>query len=203
MKQKDYTGIIPPQYTGTQIEVDATVELKDIDEARAFYIVAKSRLLQVNNWHHVAGIISARFQLIDAAGNEVDRHAAKNDYLKIDIPGPGSTEGGGYDWVMIEALYEVRDAENESIGFRVRPCKNPFENKNKIAHFYADEATSNFIVIREGTNVIAWVVDHNLMPNDDAGSLVDKIRDAAVGIGALTLFSKIQWQGLVDGIIKQ
>ena len=203
MKQKDYTGIIPPQYTGTQIEVDATVELKDIDEARAFYIVAKSRLLQVNNWHHVAGIISARFQLIDAAGNEVDRHAAKNDYLKIDIPGPGSTEGGGYDWVMIEALYEVRDAENESIGFRVRPCKNPFENKNKIAHFYADEATSNFIVIREGTNVIAWVVDHNLMPNDDAGSLVDKIRDATVGIGALTLFSKIQWQGLVDGIIKQ
>ena len=203
MKQKDYTGIIPPQYTGTQIEVDATVELKDIDEARAFYIVAKSRLLQVNNWHHVAGIISARFQLIDAAGNEVDRHAAKNDYLKIDIPGPGSTEGGGYDWVMIEALYEVRDAENESIGFRVRPCKNPFENKNKIAHFYAEEATSNFIVIREGTNVIAWVVDHNLMPNDDAGSLVDKIRDAAVGIGALTLFSKIQWQRLVDGIIKQ
>ena len=203
MKQKDYTGIIPPQYTGTQIEVDATVELKDIDEARAFYIVAKSRLLQVNNWHHVAGIISARFQLIDAAGNEVDRHAAKNDYLKIDIPGPGSTEGGGYDWVMIEALYEVSDAENESIGFRVRPCKNPFENKNKIAHFYADEATSNFIVIREGTNVIAWVVDHNLMPNDDAGSLVDKIRDAAVGMGALTLFSKIQWQGLVDGIIKQ
>lgn len=203
MKQKDYTGIIPPQHTGTEIEVDASVELKDTDEAKRFYTVAKSRLLEVNNWHHVAGIISARFQLIDAAGNEVNRCAAKNDYLKIDIPGPGSTEGSGYDWVMVEALNEINDAENESIGFTVRPCKNPFGNKNEIAHFYADKATSNFIVIREGKNVIAWVVDHNLAPNDHAESLVDKLRDTAVGIGAITLFSKIQWQGLVDGIIKR
>ena len=203
MKQKDYTGIIPPQHTGTEIEVDATVELKDIEEAKRFYSIAKSRLLEINNWHHVAGIISARFLLIDAAGNEVDRFAAKNDYLKIDIPGPGSIEGGGFDWVMVDALNETSDSENESIGFRVRPCKNPFGNKNEIAHFYADEATSSFIVIREGKNVIAWVVDHNLMPNNHADSLVDKIRDTAVGIGAITLFSKIQWQGLVNGIVKR
>lgn len=203
MKHTDYTGIVPLQYAGTKIEVDATVELKNIDEAKAFYNVAKSRLLQVNNWHNVAGIISAKFQLIDASGNEADRHAAKNDFLKVDIPGPGSTEGGGYDWVLVEMLNEVSDGENESIGFRVRPCNNPFGNKNETAHFYSEEATSNFIVIREGVNIIAWVVDHNLKPNDNAESLVDKLRDTAVGIGAISLFSKIQWQGLVDGIVKQ
>lgn len=203
MKRKDYTGIIPPQCTGTEIEVDASVELKNINEAKTFYKIAKSRLLQVNNWHHVAGIISAKFQLIDATGSKVERNAAKNDYLKIDIPGPGSTEGDGYDWVLVEALNEVSDGENESIGFRVRPCKNPFGKKNEIAHFYADEATSNFIVIREGTNVIAWVVDHNLIPNDHAEFLVDKLRDTTIGMGAISLFSKIQWQGLSDGIIKQ
>ena len=43
MKRKDYTGIIPPQYTGSAIEVDATVEFKDSYEAKSFYNVAKSR----------------------------------------------------------------------------------------------------------------------------------------------------------------
>lgn len=203
MNRKDYLGIIPPQYTGTEIEVEACIELKDIDNAKAFYNVAKSRLLAVNNWHHIAGIISATFQLVDATGVEVDRNAAKNDYLKIDIPGPGSTEGGGYDWAMVEAFNEVSEGENESIGFRIRPCKNPRGDKNEIAHFYTDEATGNFIIIREGANVIAWVVDRNLQPNDHPDSLTDKIRDTAVGIGAIGLFSKIQWQGLADGIVKQ
>ena len=203
MKRKDYTGIVPQQYTGTAIEVDANIELKNIEEARAFYNVAKNRLLQVNNWHHIAGIISAKFQLMDANGSEAGRHAARNDFLKIDIPGPGSKEGGGYDWVLVDMFNEVNDGEIESIGFRVRPCNNPFGTKNEIAHFYSDEATSNFIVIRERTNVIAWVVDNNLKPNDHAESLVDKLRDTAVGMGAITLFSKMQWQGLVNGIVKQ
>ena len=203
MKRKDYTGIIPPQNTGSAIEVDATVEFKDSYEAKSFYNVAKSRLLQVNNWHHVAGIISAKFQLIDATGLEVDRNAAISDFLKIDIPGPGSTEGGGYDWVSVEMLNEVSAGENESIGFRVRPCNNPFGSKDETAHFYSDEATSNFIVIREGTNVIAWIVDRNLKPNSRAESLGDKLRDTAVGVGAIGLFSKIQWQGLANGIVKQ
>ena len=203
MKRKDYAGIIPPQYTGKEIEVEATVEFKNINEAKAFYNAAKSRLLKVNNWHHVAGIISAAFQLIDATGVEVDRNAAKNDYLKIDIPGLGGTAGEGYDWVMVEALNEVSDGENESTGFSVRPCKNPLGSKNEIAHFYSDEATSHFIVIREGTKVIAWIVDRNLNPNEHTNALTDKIRHTAVGIGAIGLFSKIQWQGLADGIVKQ
>jgi hypothetical protein len=203
MKRKDDTGIIPPQYTGLEKETDASIELKDIDEAKTFYKVAKDRLLEVNNWHLVGGTISATFQLHDATGVKVNRHAKKNDYLRIEIPGPGNAGGDGYDWVTIEALNEVSEGENESIGFSVRPCKNPFSNKDEIAHFYSEDATSNFIVIREDTKVTASIVDKNLKPNARADSLKDKIRDVAVGIGAIGLFSKIQWQGLADGIVKQ
>ncbi len=66
MKSKDYTGIVPAQYTGKEIEADAFNELHDKDKAKIFYVVVKDRLLNVNNWHRLAGIITATFQVVDA-----------------------------------------------------------------------------------------------------------------------------------------
>lgn len=203
MKHIDNLEIIPPQYTGTAIEADAVIELKNNMAAKAFFELAKSRLLQVNNWHQVAGIISAGFQLIDATGQEVDRDVVKGDYFKIDIPGPGSKEGDGYDWALVETVNEITEEENETIGFRIRPASNPFNQNAGTAHFYAPEATGSFIIMRRQKEIIAWIIDHNLKPNDNAGSLTDKLRHAAVGRGAIGLFSKLQWQGLANGIVKQ
>lgn len=201
MKKNDFTGIVPPQYTGKAIEAAATTTLQNENEAIHFYKVAKERLLNVNNWHQVAGIISARFILVDANGKEVIRLCEKGDYLKIDVPGPGSTEGEGYDWVSVEELKEVEEALIQSVAFRVRPSGNPLGKKNETAHFYSEESTSNFIVTRENTKVSASVIDRNIKPNADASSLTDKIRDTSVGVSALTFFSKIQWQLLANGIV--
>jgi hypothetical protein len=203
MKQKDFTGIVPVQYTGNEIETDAFVDLKDDNEAKNFYEVVKERLLRVNNWHKIAGVISAKFKIMDASGNEVERNVQKGDYLKIDIPGPGSSEGEGYDWVCVEEVKEVAEGDMQSTGFRVRPSQNPFGEKNETAHFYSGEATSNFIVTHEGTRIKAWIVDRNIKPNTHADSLTDKIRDSAVGIGAIGMFSKVQWKGLAEGLVKK
>ncbi len=203
MKQKDYTGIIPANFTGKAIEAEASTELKDVDEAKNFYSIAKERLLDVNNWHHVAGIISATFQLTDKNGKEVNRGAEKGDYIKVDIPGPGSKEGHGYDWVYIEELKEVADENIQSIGFRVRPTAHTFSDGKNIAHFYDDSATSNFIVTREHTKVSAAILDRNVKPNDDTESVTDKIRHFAVGVGAIAAFSKVQWKNLAEGLVKQ
>jgi hypothetical protein len=32
--------------------------------------------------------------------------------------------------------------------------------------------------------------------------MVDKVRDVAVGLSAIAGFSKIQWQGLADGLVE-
>lgn len=101
----------------------------------------------MNNWHHLAGIISAKFQLVNASVDKVNRKAEKGDYFQIDIPGPGSMK--------------VMD-------------------------------TTGFVII-----------DRNIKPNDDVGLLTDKIRDIAVGIGAIGLFSKVKWQGLAKGLVKK
>lgn len=201
MKQQDFTGIIPPQYTGKEIEAESLVELTDESEAKSLFEIAKRRLLNVNNWHKVAGLISANFHIISAEGQEVTREVCKGDYLRVDIPGPGSKEGDGYDWVGVEDLREINSGDMESIGFRVRPSKNPHGIKNEAAHFYTREATSSFIVTREKLKVSAWIVDRNIEPNDHVESLIDKIRDTSVGIAAIGMFSKIQWQNLAKGLV--
>src|SRR3954451_17073447 len=203
MKQKDYPEIIPANYTGKTIEAEAWAEMKDDTEAKNFYGIVKERLLNVNEWHHVAGMVSATFQLIDKSGKRVKRNAEKGDYIKVDIPGPGSKEGDGYDWVYIEELKEVADENIQSIGFRVRPSANPFGDAKNIAHFYDDSATSNFAVSRENKKVSATIIDCNVKPNDDTESAMDKVRHFAVGVGAIASFSKIQWQNLAEGLIKQ
>lgn len=201
MKQKDFLKIIPGQYTGSIIEAGASVELEDSNAAMHFFEKAKKRLLCVNNWHDLAGLISAKFQVVDKDGYEVDRAVQKGDYLRINIPGPGSKAGDGYDWVMVEELKELNEGDLQCVGFRVRPASNPSGDQQSIAHFYNDTSTSNFIITRDANKVTTDIIDRNIKPNDDNASLVDKIRDTAVGMSAIASFSKLQWQGLADGLV--
>ncbi|MDQ3017263.1 MAG: hypothetical protein M3R25_11170 [Bacteroidota bacterium] len=203
MKGIDYIGIIPPQTKGKEIEAEATIEFPDIDEAMNFYEVVKERLLNVNQWHHIAGFISAKFQLTDSNGNFVNRVPHVGDLFKIDVPGPGTSEGDGYDWVVIEDIKTLNADGREGIGIRVRPTFNPKGNKKETAHFYNSDSTSSFMVIRENNNVRAWIVDRNITPNTEPVSLIDRLRDSVVGMSALIKFSEIQWQKLADGLIRR
>lgn len=92
----------------------------------------------------------------------MDRNVQAGDYFKIDIPGPGGKEGESYDWVQVEEIKEISKDDIQSIDIRVRPCSNPFSEKNQTAHFYAEESTSNFIVIRELAEVSASIIDRNI-----------------------------------------
>ena len=203
MKSKDYTNIVPPQVTGKDVEADASIELDNDTAAIDFYEIAKKRLLDVNQWHELAGLISAKFQLTDENGNELHDEVQQGNYIRVDIPGPGSKEGDGYDWVFVEELSEVAFENIQSIGFRVRPSTNPKEGSEHIAHFYDPAATSNFMVSREGIVVTATIIDRNIKPNDDAESVTDKIRHTVAGMAAIGSFSKMQWQNLAEGLIKK
>lgn len=202
MKQQDHIDIVPRQFAGQEIEAQATKELTDETAAKSLYNEAKKKLLDVNNWQKIAGAVTAQFQVIDEKGEEVNRNVKKRDHLRINIPGPGSKEGDGYDWVFVEELKEINKESLQCLGFRVRPCENPFSEKKEIAHFYSKETTSSFIIIRENSKVISWIVDRNLVPNTESSSLPDKVRDVVVGVSGIAGFSKLQWQGLADGLIE-
>jgi len=203
MKEKNYTGIIPDQQTGKAIDAENSVELNNVEEAKTFFNVVKRRLQDINNWHELAGNLSADFQLVDRNGVEVQRSAQKGDYFKIDIPGPGSVSGNGYDWVQIEEVESTSTPDVESFGFRVRPTQNPQKNNGDIAHFYSSESTSSFTVTREKNKVTAAIYDRNAKPNKEADSITDKVRDAVVGTAGTIAFSKIQWKSLTDGLLSR
>jgi hypothetical protein len=183
------------------IDSEASEKFTDGEEAKSFFSTVKERLLAVNHWHKIAGEAGAKFQLIDKNGQEVNRPVEKGDYFKIDVPGPGSSAGDGYDWVQVEDVKEVSQQEVDSIGLRVRPSTNPLSADNSIAHFYSEESTSTFIVTRENNKITATIYDRNSKPNTNAETVMDKVRHVAAGIGAILGGSKLQWKGLAKGLV--
>lgn len=202
MGEKNNTRIIPENKSGEAIDSVSTIELSDNEEAKAFFDTVKQRLLDVNSWHKIAGVFTANFQLADKEGKEVERTVQKGDYFKINIPGPGSVAGEGFDWVRVEDVNMVSEAEMESIGIRVRPASNPQNDSKEIAHFYSEDSTSNFTITREGNKITAGIYDRNTKPNKDA-NLVDKTRDAVIGLSGIAGFSKFQWDKLAKGLLEK
>jgi hypothetical protein len=194
---------IPENKEGAEVNVEDSVQLSDEGKAKSFFKVVKGRLLNINDWGKIAGTLSADFYLTNEEGQEINTTPSQGDYFKIDIPAPGIITGEGFDWVQIEQVEEESDADNESIAIRVRPASSPVNEKKDIAHFYTEEATSNFIVKREGNKVTAGVYGRNEKPNVKADTLIDKARNSIVGSGAVRGFAKLQWKSLVNGLLER
>jgi hypothetical protein len=202
MEEKNYTGLIPDQKEGRAITAEASSEFENALQARVFYKEARKRLLFIHNWHKIAGKLSADFQLTNDEGNEVDRLAQKGDHFRIDITGPGSKAGDGFDWAKVEDIKEVNKEDVDSIAILVRPASNPQNSNPNVAHFFAEKSTSTFVITREGNKVTASIYDRNIEANEETKEPLDKVRNAAVGLGAKHGFSKLQWQALVDALVK-
>jgi len=203
MQDKNYTGLIPEQEEGRKITAEAKLELKDVYEAEQFYKEARQRLLFIHDWGKIAGKLSADFQLTDDQGMEVDRLAQRGDYFRIDIVGPGSHAGDGYDWARVEDIKEVSRDNIDSIAIRVRPASNPQSSNPSVAHFFSEKSTSTFVITREGNTVSASIYDRNIEANEETKEPVDKLRNAVVGLGAKHGLSKLQWNALAEALVKK
>ena len=196
-------NVIPQQQQGSKTDDGAIVKFDNVDEAKELFIEAKKRLFDVNNWHHFAGSVSATFRLTDSDGNEITGTPKAGQYFKIDLPGPGTLTGEGFDWVKIETVEERQHESgvDELVAIRVRPASNPTNSKNDVAHFFTDEATSSFIVRRNGNTVTAEVHGRNEKANTNAKALIDKTRNAVVASGAKSGLSSVQWSNLAKGLL--
>lgn len=202
-QDKNKPRIVPEQHTGAKTGASETVDCGSMEEARQVFNDAKQRMLDINNWQNLAGKAGATFKLTDAMGNEVGRAPQKGDHIKIDLPGPGPTAGKGDDWVQIEEIEDKTDAmsNSESFGIRVRPAADPRTPGDETAHFYTEDATSTFMVMREGKTVTASEHGRNEVPNAGAESIIDKARNVAVAVGAMAVASHIQWKAFVRGLL--
>ncbi|WP_431210595.1 hypothetical protein ACQ86N_32100 [Puia sp. P3] len=109
-------------------------------------------MLDVNEWTDMCGSLAAGFQLADDMGHDLQGHAAVNDFVRIDIPGPGPQEGRGYDWVQVEKVEQPVSSEaDELFLIQVRPSPAPpVQEGAQPAHFPEDSATSSVCAGAEG-----------------------------------------------------
>lgn len=195
-------GHVPAQQMGSEMNAVEQIELGSETEASHFFQTVKERLLDVNRWAEFAGGGMSDFFLTDESGKMVDRKATGGDYIRIDIPGPGTKAGGGYDWVMIEEVKLEVTNEGEVLSMTARPWANPLSDEDETAHFLTEDATSTFQVKRLGNKIYAEEHARNEMPNTNMKHTMDNIRNRFVGWGAKAGFSYPQWKALVKGLLK-
>ncbi|MEJ7557672.1 MAG: hypothetical protein WKF66_05140 [Pedobacter sp.] len=194
---------VPDQTVGSSINASSEETLSTMEEAISHYAMVKQRLLNVNRWFEYAMLPLSSFKLFDHSGRVVERQAIEGDYIRIDIPGPGTKAGQGYDWVVIETILEENDPDAAVISMTVRPSVHPLSDNQNTAHFLTDVASSTFQVKRSGLLVLAEQHGRNEMPNRDTANTFDNIRNTVVGWSAMLGFAYPQWKGLVKGLIKK
>ncbi|TCD12039.1 hypothetical protein EZ449_03180 [Pedobacter frigidisoli] len=199
-EEKGYLATVPLQLTGSQMDIVEKRYASSDSEAIDLFKRASSRLLTVNKWGDYAGISS--FLLMDAHGIRVDRPAQKEDYIRIDIPGPGTEAGMGYDWVKIEDITNTHEENRQVLSMTVRPCSHPISEKEEIAHFLKSEATSTFVITLSDLCISAEEHGRNEMPNTSNGSFFDKGRNYVVGMAAKLGLSYPQWKSLVKALLQ-
>jgi hypothetical protein len=204
MDQPEKASVPPEQTTGFQKDLKEEVSFETVEDAEDMFVIAKERLLEVNEWKEISESINTEFQLVDPHGHPHKRHVRKGDFIRINIPGPDNETRGGDDWVHVEALEydDYPDESIECIAIRLRPAKNPQSHDTETAHFFDDASTSTFVIERIRNIVEARYHGRNEKLNTGAETFTGKVRNAAVGMTALLGFSDVQWKGLLTGFLK-
>ncbi len=191
--------LIPEQISGGEMNTVAETTFETLEEAIAFYKLAKHRLMSVSNWAKICGTEATTFELLNPQGTGPGE-LKEGNLIKIDIPGPGTHLGGGYDWVKIEQVEENK-MNQQYFGFKVRPCPNPERPTEGTAHFFKETSSSTFLVSLSGYTVKAEMHGRNEEPNTVEPSFFDGLRNMAVGYSAKIGLSYPQWKLLVEGIV--
>ncbi|ERJ57296.1 hypothetical protein [Sphingobacterium paucimobilis] len=191
---------IPEQIEGKALDCFKTIDFPSLQDSARFFEQAKTKLLDINNWHQITGRPSAEFQIMDSFGLPLDRTVERGDYIRIDIPGPGLPSADGYDWVQVESIDKQSEGQNQRLTLTLRPSPDPTNEHTDTAHFFKRLATSSILLEQTGKRIFIHYAGRNEIINTDNSSILDNFRNFMVGLGAKMGASFPQWQALVDGL---
>jgi hypothetical protein len=201
MKEPWLREVVPAQQTGQSSFTHSHLKCRNSNHAKECFRIAATRLANVNRWHEYAGKATASFQLFDETGNTIYRPVQKNDYLRINIPGPNNPDEGG-DWVQVQQIGEKSTEEQQLIFITVRSCANPLTDNTGPTHFFDHPATSTFVIFRKQLTITAAVFGRNEQPNKKSQNILTRIRNWFVYIGARLGLANLQWKALTHGLLK-
>lgn len=137
----------------------------DIDDARDSFLLAKDRLLDINDWNYS---LKGNFHiaLADARGQKLQRNARVGDMMCISA---GNGAGIGSEmWIRISRIqYDFfPDTRSESISMLLETAHSPSGNGTG-----ADNIQQETILIkREGPTLVAYCNAGNELPREDDDS---------------------------------
>lgn len=195
-------GNIPEQYRGKQLDIQEARGYGSPEVAERAFLRIRTMLFDINHWHEVAGALSAQFVHVNSFGEPIEQNPREGDFIKIDIPGPGTVSGEGYDWVRVTEL-EDRPMDG-FVQLTVQPCAAPMSTEDlEASHFFRAFASSSFVVKKEGLSVRVFYYGRNEEVNLENERFIDNVRNGLVGIGAKMGFSYPQWKALVSGLLEK
>ncbi|RXJ44350.1 hypothetical protein [Gelidibacter gilvus] len=195
--------IIPEQLKGGSHDIVSMHCANTVDKAQDNYEELQRRLTAVNEWHTFSEKIKAEFVLVDPINDQSTDELKVGNLIRIDIPGPGSPSGSGYDWTEITNVETGNEGhEFPFFSFTVKPCPAPDTNDDTVAHFYNKESTNTFIVRRIGTCIYVEVHGRNQIENTSDAPLLDIVRNKAVAIGSKFGIGSLNWTGFTSGLLE-
>lgn len=201
MDSANHSGeIVPENFQGKSVDLEENRELATLDLAIKHFTTVCRRLKHPSQWHNLTGVAGAMF-----TPHEIlpDQEIKVGDFIKIDLPAPGSAAGEGHDWVKVAQLGELQDPlVEQSFSLTLEVTVNPAQPEKGIAHFFSDGATSTFIVKRKNKHVTVSYHGRNEKPNLSNEGMIDKVRNTVVALGAIAGISELQWKALVSGVNK-
>ncbi|MET0462204.1 MAG: hypothetical protein ABW007_03590 [Chitinophagaceae bacterium] len=197
----DKQQLVPTQEKGKQLDLSEKRSFPDKEAAGQGFETSSDRLLLPQGWNKLCGKASATFAVIAPDLEEVDRPVNEGDFLRINIPGPGSDAGEGYDWVKVAMIESGEEDAVHRLGIKLEPVSNPESPDDTTAHFFEAGSSSTLEIIWEDKNVEARYHGRNEVINNETGKLSDNVRNTVVGAGAKAGLSEAQWGALLKALI--
>ena len=193
---------IPSQIQGEHQDIVSMLCADTIELAIQNFKKVLLRFRAINDWNTYSDQVKTKFTLIDSETKLPTIELKQNNFIKIDIPGPGNPSGKGYDWTkIINIQNEIETRENPFAAITIRPCANPESEDDNVAHFYTEDSTNTFIVRRVGTCIYAEVHGRNQQENTDDLPVLDTIRNKAITVGANLGLGGLNWITFTNALL--
>lgn len=166
----------------------AEKELADEAQAREVFASLKTKILNLEEWN--AHSLLSSYALFDETGKQITNGKINVGlFIRIRLKGSGK-----YDWIRVIDFYEAP----EEFIITVRPTFDPTAEKidqSVISHFFTDESTNNFCLLRKERNVGFHVVGLNekLNTSETSGTL-ENIRNVAVNAATYLGIQNGEWE---------
>lgn len=195
--------LIPVNDRGKQLNLQASTTLRTKEAAAARFKLAAARLLRPQRWQQLCGAASASFEVMGKKLKPLMRRVEEDDYIRINIPGPGPGLGDGYDWVRVSLIESSGVSDHRQLGLKLAAIPNPHSAEPSSAHFFKSGSSSTLIVHLDNMKVMATYHGRNEVVNNETGNVPDNIRNTIIAAGAMAGLSELQWSRLIHALIEE